>query len=271
MTLNFHKMHGLGNDFVIIDARGGAVTLTQDDIRHIADRRLGVGCDQLIVLDPPRSDAADCFMHIYNPDGSQAGACGNGTRCVAALLGGDHAVIETVSGYLKCRRISADMIEVDMGEPQLDWDKIPLSEARDTLNLGIGDGNTLTNPVAVSMGNPHCVFFVTGVEKLPIETLGPAVERNALFPARTNVEFAEIIGPSCIRMRVWERGAGVTMACGSGACATLVAAVRRGLAGRRADIVLDGGVLSIEWRESDNHVLMSGPVAHIFDGTLKPL
>ena len=155
-----------------------------------------------------------------------------------------------------------------MGVPRLDWNDIPLSEEKDTLHLGIGDGDTLTDPVAVSMGNPHCVFFVSNVEKMPIKTLGPAVERNSLFPKRTNVEFAEILSPSKIRMRVWERGAGVTMACGSGACATIVAAVRRGLSARKAEIVLDGGSLFLEWREGDGHVLMTGPVADVFEGQL---
>ena len=153
-----------------------------------------------------------------------------------------------------------------MGAPRLNWDEIPLSEERDTLHLGIGDGDTLSDPVAVGMGNPHCVFFVRDVEKFPVESLGPSVERHALFPQRTNVEFAQIISPSKIRMRVWERGTGVTQACGSGACATMVAAARRGLTGRKAEIVLDGGSLFLEWREDDGHVLMTGPVAHVFDG-----
>lgn len=264
MSLSFRKMHGLGNDFVIVKAARGA--FTADQIRHIADRRLGIGCDQFIVMEP--SASADIFMRIYNTDGSEAGACGNGTRCVAAVLGKPVSTIETVSGILKCRLLDDGLVEVDMGAPRLDWKDIPLSEEKDTLHLGIGDGDTLTDPVAVSMGNPHCVFFVSNVEKMPIETLGPAVERNSLFPKRTNVEFAEILSPSKIRMRVWERGAGVTMACGSGACATIVAAVRRGLSARKAEIVLDGGSLFLEWRESDGHVLMTGPVADVFEGRL---
>lgn len=268
MTARFRKMHGLGNDFVIFDQRDGLVPFTTDQIRLIADRRLGVGCDQFIVMEPARTAGTNCFMRIYNPDGSEAGACGNGTRCVASLIDNDAPVIETISGLLKCRHVGHGLIEVDMGLPRLDWQHIPLNEDRDTLHLGIGDGDTLSDPVAVSMGNPHCVFFVNDVEKLSIETLGPAVERNALFPQRTNVEFAEIRGSATIRMRVWERGAGVTMACGSGACATIVAAARRGLTGRRAEIILDGGSLMLEWRESDDHVLMTGPVADIFEGNL---
>lgn len=275
MSLAFKKMHGLGNDFVMIDARSAVLALSRADICAMADRRLGVGCDQVIVLEAPRTPGTDAFMRIYNPDGSEAGACGNGTRCAAAMIGGVNGggdcVIETISGLLPCRHVEGGMIEVDMGAPRLDWAEIPLSEERDTLHLGIGDGDTLSDPVAVNMGNPHCVFFVQGVEALPLETLGPAVECHALFPQRTNVEFAEMFGPGRIRMRVWERGAGVTMACGSGACAVMVAAVRRGLSARRAEIILDGGSLFLEWRESDGHVLMTGPVADIFDGTLKAL
>lgn len=271
MPIQFRKMHGLGNDFVIIDARADQPDLTAERIRLICDRRLGVGCDQLIVIEPPKA-GLDAFMRIYNNDGSEAGACGNGTRCVAAMLmdqtQSQRCGIETVSGNLVCRRLENGMVEVDMGAPRLDWREIPLAEERDTLHLGIGDGDTLTDPVAVSMGNPHCVFFVDNVEKFQVASLGPQVERHALFPKRTNVEFAQVLAPDKIRMRVWERGAGVTMACGSGACATIVAAVRRGLSARKAEIILDGGSLFLEWRDSDGHVLMTGPVAHVFDGTL---
>lgn len=269
MPVQFRKMHGLGNDFVIIDNRTGHAEFADRTIRLMADRRLGIGCDQVIVLEP--SSRADLFMRIYNPDASQAEACGNATRCVASLLmqesGKGDCVIETVVGLLPCRALPGNLYEVDMGAARLEWQEIPLSEPRDTLHLGIGDGNTLFDPVAVNVGNPHCVFFVDQVEKTPVETLGAAVERNALFPQRTNVEFAQVLAPDKIRMRVWERGTGVTMACGSGACATMVAAARRNLTGRRAEIVLDGGSLFLEWRESDGHVLMAGPAAEIFSGT----
>lgn len=272
MAIKFRKMHGLGNDFVIIDNRDGARQFGTEQIRHLCDRRFGAGCDQLMLLLPAQNAGADCFMRIYNPDASESGACGNGTRCVAAMLMRDEkrdsCVIETVSGVLACRAVENDMVEVDMGKPRLEWDQIPLSEERDTLHLGIGDGDTLSDPVAVSMGNPHCVFFVRDVEKLSLETLGPAVERNALFPERTNVEFAEVQTTSAIRMRVWERGTGVTQACGSGACATMVAAVRRGLTGRKAEIILDGGSLYLEWRENDDHVLMTGPASFVYDGVM---
>lgn len=264
VTLEFRKMHGLGNDFVIIDRRTDHAAIAPELIRKLADRRYGVGCDQLIVLEP--SKRADLFMRIYNPDGSEAGACGNGTRCVAAWLGQPSCTIETISGVLSCKMLENGMVEVDMGAPRLDWADIPLSEERDTLHLGIGDGDSLNDPVAVSMGNPHCVFFVSDLSKIALETIGPAVECNSLFPQRTNVEFAQVLGPDKIRMRVWERGAGVTQACGSGACATMVAAIRRGLTDRRAEIILDGGSLFLEWRESDSHVLMTGPATNVFSG-----
>lgn len=265
MALEFRKMHGLGNDFVIIDRRLDRAVIATQLLRKLADRRYGVGCDQVIVLEP--STRADLFMRIYNPDGSEAGACGNGTRCVAVFLGKPSCTIETVSGILSCRMVEGGMVEVDMGAPRLDWTDIPLAEERDTLHLGIGDGDSLSDPVAVSMGNPHCVFFVDDVSKIPLDIIGPAVECNSLFPKRTNVEFAQIIGLEKIRMRVWERGAGITLACGSGACSTIVAAVRRGLTGRKAEIILDGGSLFLEWRESDSHVLMTGPATDVFFGT----
>lgn len=275
MTTRFKKMHGLGNDFVIIDQRAGGDTFSTERIIALSDRRFGIGCDQFIHMKPPRDPEADVFLDMYNCDGSRLEACGNGTRCVAYLLmqesGRRECVVETVAGLLRCSRVQDTLICADMGEPRLEWDQIPLAEKHDTLHLGIGDGDTLSDPVAVNMGNPHCVFFVNQVEKLPIETLGPAVERNTLFPNRTNVEFAQILELEKIRMRVWERGTGVTMACGSGACATMVAAARRGLTGRKAEIILDGGSLMLEWRESDNHVLMTGPVTDVFDGTLKGL
>lgn len=273
----FRKMHGLGNDFVVIDLRaengrtdcGRALTPAQ--VRHIADRREGVGCDQLITIEAPRSPDATAFMGIRNPDGTEAGACGNATRCVAALLmdesGASTAVVETVSGLLSAQRSVAGLVTVDMGPPRLDWAQIPLSAEADTLHLDLEAG-ILRDPVAVSMGNPHAVFFVDAVAAVPLETIGPMVESHPLFPERTNVEVVEVLASDILRMRVWERGAGITRACGSGACAVLVAAVRRGLADRRAQVILDGGPLTIDWREADGHVLMTGPVATSFTGVL---
>lgn len=267
MSLSFLKMHGLGNDFVVIrrDAPDAGA------VRLICDRRLGVGCDQLLTVTAPRDPAADIFMHIYNPDGTAAQACGNGTRCVAHMWMRENkrtdCVIETVAGLLACRMVENDMVQVDMGEPRLGWAEIPLAEERDTLHLGVMSG-ALHDPVAVNMGNPHAIFFVDDVKKVDLAALGPQVERHVMFPERTNVEFAQIIGPEQIRVRVWERGTGVTQACGSGACATMVAAVRRGLIGRRAEIMLDGGSLFVEWRAADNRVLMTGPASYVFEGVL---
>lgn len=268
-NMTFRKMHGLGNDFVVVTA-DKPEAFTADQVRQVADRRTGIGCDQLLVIEPAQSPGADLFMRIYNPDGSQAQACGNGTRCVAHLWmaenGADACTIETVAGLLACKRAANDMVEVDMGVPRLDWQDIPLAEEKDTLHLGVMSGD-LTDPVAVNVGNPHTVFFVENADRVDVTGLGSQVERHVLFPERTNVEFAQVLGPDKIRVRVWERGTGLTQACGSGACATMVAAVRRGLTGRKAEIVLDGGSLFLEWRE-DDHVMMTGPVAYSFKGTL---
>lgn len=273
MVIQFTKMHGLGNDFVVIDLTKGGGNITPEQAQQIADRRRGVGCDQVLVMEKPVQAQADIFMRIYNPDGSEAGACGNGTRCVSALYmqqqGLDHCMIETISGLLPAKKVG-DLIQVDMGEPRTRWDQIPLSRECDTLNLGILHGRqTMTEPVAVNVGNPHTVFFVEDVAKVDVEKWGPEVENHVLFPQRTNVEFAEILSPEKIRVRVWERGTGVTQACGSGACATIVAAARRGLTGRKVEIVLDGGSLLLEWRAGDNHILMTGPATYVFDGILK--
>lgn len=266
----FLKMHGLGNDFVILDARAQALDLTPERARAVADRHTGVGCDQLIVIEPARNSVSDAWMTIYNPDGSQSGACGNATRCVAWLLmrekGTDKVVIETKAGLLDAEARGDLKVAVDMGPARLDWREIPLAEAVDTLHMGIRVGS-LSDPVGVSMGNPHAVFFVDDAQAVDLAALGPVLENHALFPERANIEVAQVLGEGRIRMRVWERGAGITQACGTGACATLVAAARRGLTGRRAEVVLDGGTLEIEWLK-DDHVLMTGPVALAFSGRL---
>lgn len=265
--LKFHKMHGLGNDFVILDGRAGGLSLTSSQIIKISDRRRGVGCDQVIVLEPSKSGGCALFMRIFNPDGSEAGACGNATRCVADIVlresGKEFCIIETISGPLTCRRAGMNRICVEMTLPRTSWAEIPLARECDTLHLPLpGD------PVAVSMGNPHCVFFVEDIDRVSVENLGPEIEKNPLFPDRINVEFAQILGESRIRMRVWERGAGVTPACGSGACATLVAAVRRGLSSRQVEMILDGGSLTLEWAGNEASVLMTGSVAYVFDGEI---
>jgi len=271
-TLDFIKMHGLGNDFVIIDGRDSGFSLSRDDVRAIADRRRGVGCDQLIVLENPPTDVADVFMRIYNPDGSESGACGNATRCVASLMMREkaetHVIVETISGLLDCENLGGGLYSVDMGPARLDWRDLPLAEAVDTENLSITAG-PLKNPVGVNMGNPHAVFMVDNAEAIDLEVFGPMVEHDQLFPERTNVEAVQVLSKDRIRMRVWERGAGITQACGSGACAALVATARRGLTGRKADVVLDGGVLTIEWL-ADNNVLMTGPVSTSFAGSIDP-
>jgi diaminopimelate epimerase len=266
--ISFLKMHGAGNDFVIIDARTQPVTLTDSQICAMADRHKGVGFDQLVLLLP--SQQAACFMRIYNPDASISATCGNATRCVASLLmaeqQADTVTIETLAGILRATK-SAAMITVDMGKAQLGWQDIPLSEARDTLHLQIGEG-AMQDPVAVSMGNPHAVFFVENSEAIELATLGPVLEHHPLFPARANISAAQIISRNEIKLRVWERGAGETLACGSGACATLVAACRRGLTDSKATLHLPGGSLIIEWLEN-GHVLMTGEAVHSFSGRLQ--
>jgi diaminopimelate epimerase len=270
MQIPFMKMHGAGNDFVILDGRTRALGLTTARVCHLADRRLGIGCDQLISLEPGR-EGADVFMRIHNPDGSEAGACGNATRCVASLIGletgQDRVVIRTISGDLPSVLHPNGLVTVDLGAPRLGWDQVPLAEPMDTLHLPLADG-TVADPAACSMGNPHATFFVDSLASTAVATLGPRFETDDIFPDRANIGFAEIVSPERIRLRVWERGAGLTLACGSGACATLVNAARRGLTGRRAEMILDGGRLTIEWREADGHVLMTGPAEVSFTGIM---
>jgi len=272
MTRDFLKMHGLGNDFVVIDARNQPYAPTEAEVRSIADRKTGVGCDQFIVVEPPKNAEAHAFMRIRNADGGEVEACGNAARCVGWLLleetGGELVVFETVAGLLEARRAGKDLITVDMGPARLEWTAIPLAQPVDTLHLPLSQGG-VSDPVAVNMGNPHAVFFVPDAEAVPVAEIGPGLEHHPLFPERTNVEFASVESRTRIRMRVWERGAGITRACGTGACATLVAAARRGLTERKADVVLDGGTLTIEWLE-DGRVLMTGPVAVSFTGRLSP-
>jgi len=262
--LPFLKMHGLGNDFVVIDSRGRAPVTTPALARALGDRNRGVGFDQLAeIRDDPLGDIA---LDFWNADGSRAGACGNATRCVADHVmtgaGVDRIRIATARGQLRAMR-HAGRVSVNMGAPQLDWAEIPLARETETRHLPLAG-----DPVAVGMGNPHCVFFVPDADAVDVAATGRQVEHDPLFPHRTNVEFASLTGPDRLRMRVWERGTGITLACGSGACATAVAAHLRGLTGRRVTLDLDGGVLEIDWR--DDGVWMTGPTAHVFDGTLTP-
>lgn len=265
----FRKMHGLGNDFVVLDARARDLPITPARAAAIADRHRGVGCDQFIVLEPG-GDGADVFMRIRNPDGSEAGACGNATRCVASLVAAETGraavTVRTIAGDLPVEALPGGLWRADMGRARLGWQEVPLAREMDTLHLPLSRG-LVGDPAACSMGNPHATFFVRDLAAVPVAEIGPSLEHDPLFPERANIGFAQVLAPDRIRLRMWERGAGITLACGSGACATLVNAVRRGLAARRATVVLDGGELQMEWRE-DGHVLMTGPVATAFTGTL---
>ena len=274
----FLKMNGTGNDFVVVEARSAPFAPSQAEVRAIADRASGVGCDQLIAIEAAPADApgADAFMRIWNADGGEVSACGNATRCVGWLLaeagGRERVTIATAAGPLVAERVGEREVRVDMGRPGLDWRDIPLEEAMDTrgieLQVGPIDDPVLHTPGCVSMGNPHVVFFVKDAASAPVQQVGPMIEHHRLFPERTNVGFAEVISDDRIRLRVWERGVGETRACGTGACAALVAAARRGLTGRKAIVELAGGELQIDWREADDHVLMTGPIEVEFTGTL---
>lgn len=257
MTIRFHKMQGLGNDFVVIDRRQGHFELSLHTMSRICDRRFGVGCDQLVLLDAPDLSGADVLVRFFNPDGSEAGACGNASRCVAALVGGA-PVLQTRVGLLPSFVTEEGEIGVDMGRPALDWQNVPLARAMETLELPLAGG-----PAACSMGNPHATFF-DGMERAGRD--GAALERDPLFPERANIGCAEILSRDAIRLRVWERGAGLTLACGSGACAAVVNGVRRGLLDRLCRVEMDGGSLRIHWREEDGHVLMIGVATHVFEG-----
>ena len=263
-------MHGLGNVFVVIDGRENGFVATPDFLLAVSNRKRGVGCDQFVILRRPVSPQADVYLEMYNADASPLRACGNATRCIAqnmfVELGRKNCVIETVAGVLSAWEDQTGLIAVDFGEPRLAWRDIPLARDVDTLRMPVANG-VLSEPCCVSVGNPHAVFFVEDVAAIDLAALGAPLEHDPIFPDRCNIEIAQILAPDRIRMRVWERGTGITEACGSGACATLVAAVRRGLSARRATIVLDGGELVIEWRE-DGHVIMIGAASLSFSGVL---
>lgn len=267
--LPFRKMHGFGNDFVVLDARERPLELSEAQARAIADRRTGIGCDQLLIIEPPQADG-DAFMTVRNADGGVVASCGNGARCVAAVvmddLAKDAVTLETLAGPISATRADNDLITVDMGPALLEWQDIPLAMEEDTAHLDLVAG-PLSNPVAVSMGNPHAVFFVDDVHAIDLEEIGPVIETHVLFPKRTNVEIVQVISRSHVRMRVWERGVGITQACGTGACAVGVAAARRDLTDRDVTVTLDGGDLHIVWRE-DGNVMMTGPATDVFSGTL---
>lgn len=261
--LPFMKMHGAGNDFVVIDTRATDVTVTAGLARALADRHRGVGFDQLAVIEAAID--ADLELVFFNADGSIAGACGNATRCIARhemdRTGVSALTLRTERGLLQALDAGEGLTSVNMGHPQLNWDEIPLAHAMDTLQLPI-EGT----PTATGMGNPHCTFFVDDAEAVDLETRGSEMEHHPLFPQRTNVQFAHRVAPDHLRMRVWERGVGVTLASGSSSCATAVAAARKGLTGRKVTIDLDGGRIWIDWR--DDGVWMTGPTMHVFSGRL---
>ena len=260
--ISFMKMHGLGNDFVIVDSRGPGPLISEEMARRLGNRHMGVGFDQLAVIsDSPQADVALTF---FNADGSTAGACGNATRCVAQYemqrLGRTTLSLITERGILQARQQGA-LVSVNMGHPMLNWDEVPLAREMDTLHLPL-EGQ----PTATGMGNPHCTFFVENADAIDLAQLGPKFEHDPLFPERTNVQFAHVLGENRLRMRVWERGVGVTLASGSSSCATAVAAARLGLTGPNVEIQLDGGSIHIDWREDG--VWMTGATMHVFDGQL---
>ncbi|MBQ0818397.1 MAG: diaminopimelate epimerase [Hyphomicrobiaceae bacterium] len=272
---SFRKMNGLGNDFVVLDSRARALALAPEIVRVIADRKEGIGCDQLIALEP--SDKADVFMRIWNADGGEVEACGNAARCVAAVIateqGRSQVSIETEDQMLGAAVGGDGNVTIDMGVPRLAWDEIPLAEpfhdtSRIELQAGPIDAPVLHSPGAVNVGNPHALFFVEDTEAIDLAGIGPMLECHPLFPERANISLVQVMSPDHLKVRTWERGAGLTRACGTAACASAVAAVRRDLAGRKVTVSLPGGDLVIEWREADGHVLMTGPYELDFEGTL---
>jgi len=274
MTHAFVKMNGAGNDFVVVMALDSPFTLTEDQVRALANRDTGEGFDQLIAIEP--SLTADAFMRVWNADGSMVETCGNALRCVGWILmsanGSDRVLIDTAGGLATATRAGDHQVTVDMGAPRLDWTQVPLAEEMDTRNIelqvGPIDAPLLHTPGAVSMGNPHVVFFTDRQDDGFVTGSGSLVEHHPLFPEGVNVGFANVLAPDRIRLRVWERGAGLTKACGTGACAALVATARRGLTARKAVVVVDGGELTIDWDEPSGHVFMTGPVEIERTGTL---
>ncbi len=274
----FCKMNGLGNDFIIVDARAGDVPLSRDLIRKVSDRKDGIGCDQFIRIEPGSRPHADTFMRIWNADGGEVEACGNATRCVAwGLLeesGESQVAIDTSAGILLCRAGPAPMTyTVDMGAPRFDWQDIPLAEPfadTRTIELQIGpiDAPVLHSPSVVNVGNPHAIFWVEEIEAFDLEKFGPLLENHPVFPERANISLAQVTAQDAITLKVWERGVGLTRACGTAACAVAAAAARKGLAGRQVTVNLPGGPLAINWREDDDHIEMTGPVEFEFEGVI---
>lgn len=275
LSIPFRKMNGLGNDFVVLDGRRDPIAMNEDRARAIADRKTGIGCDQVIVVEA--SGSADVRMRIWNREGSEVESCGNASRCVADLLfketGRPAVTIDTKGGRLVCIRASDGRVTVDMGAPRFGWRDIPLAEAfHDTraieLQVGPIDEPILHSPSVVNVGNPHCIFWVKDIDAYDLGKIGPMLEFHPLFPERANISLAEVQDKAHMALRVWERGAGLTRACGTAACAAVVCAARKRLTGRKVRVTLPGGDLHIEWREADDHILMTGPVAYEFTGEL---
>lgn len=274
----FVKMNGLGNEIVVVDMRPGMEPISAAEARAVAASPR-TAYDQLMALYPPRGEGADGFVRIFNNDGSEAGACGNGMRCLASRFfeetGREKAIFETRSGLLACWKASGGQITVDMGEPRFGWREIPLAEEfRDTraieLQVGPIEKPLLHSPAVVNMGNPHAVFWVDDVWAYDLERIGPLLENHPIFPERANITFANVKSRERLVIRTWERGAGLTKACGSAACAAAVSAARLKRTARNVVVTLPGGDLAIEWRESDGHVLMTGPVEFEFEGRFEP-
>ena len=271
----FRKMNGLGNDFVVLDARARPLSISEEAARAIADRQTGIGCDQLIVIEP--SPRADVRMRIWNSEGGEVESCGNASRCIADLLfketGRGRVSIDTTGGLLECIPAGDGLVTVDMGAPRFSWEDIPLAEPfHDTrgieLQVGPIDAPLIHTPSVVNVGNPHCIFWVKDIDVIDLAKVGPMLEHHPLFPERANISLARVDARNRITMKVWERGAGLTRACGTAACAAAVAGARRRLTGRTVTVTLPGGNLSIEWRDGDDHILMTGAVAYEFEGRL---
>ncbi len=271
MQLRFDKMHGLGNDFVVLDRQQQDFALPVSALTWIADRQRGIGCDQVIVIDPPDNSAAAVFMRIYNRDGTEAEACGNGTRCIAAKMmaetGASQLTIQSIAGLLHAGKAENGQVQVDMGPARLAWQEIPLADAIDTLHVPLAVAGFSFDAVCTNMGNPHATLFFNDLGAVDLPGLGPLLEKLPIFPQGANVGFVQIVDRSRMIFRVWERGSGATLACGSAACGAVVGAIRRGLTEQRVTVELQYGELIIEWRE-DGHVLMNGPVAHSFSGVI---
>ena len=276
--MRFRKMNGLGNDFAVLDLRARPRQFTSGEVRRIADREHGVGCDQMIAIEASPA-GADAFMRIWNHDGGEVEACGNAMRCVASVLGEelgrDRLTIETSAGVLGATLNADGTVTVDMGAPRFAWDEIPLAEEfHDTrvieLQVGPIDDPVLHSPSVVNVGNPHCIFWVEDIEAHDLARIGPVLENHPIFPERANISLAHVTSPATITLKVWERGAGLTRACGTAACAVAVAAARKELTGRKTTVTLPGGPLQMEWREGDDHILMTGPSELEYEGVLDP-